>query len=231
MSESVRFFGFGSLIFAPEFPGDCEAQIPAVLPGFRRDFNKRSRARSCPIALSYNAFPDMDPPFRKDGLHYSLALGTHPDPRGEMQGVILQYPAHVAEKVLRSTDRREGYDEKRADVENGYLRRMKNLSTPQGEMDAWVYLSNPDPLCTYFVPDSVDVNEKARILINATPAEGESIPGHSDVRGLYYLEGVRKGLKDRGIVDGPLEEIAQAVLSFEGPWCDWVAPPKRGSAD
>ena len=146
-----------------------------------------------------------------------------------MAGVILQYPAHVAERVLRSTDLREGYDALRDDVENGYLRRKMNLSTLEGELDAWVYLSNPDPRCTYFVSQEVDVFEKARILINATPAGGESIPGHSDVRGLYYLEGVRKGLKERGIVDGALEEIAQAVLSFEGPWCDWVEVPEKGA--
>jgi cation transport regulator ChaC len=228
MSESVRFFGFGSLIFAPEFPADCEAQIPAILHGYRRDFNKRSRARSCPISLSYNAFPSMSPPFRVEDLHYSLALGTLEDPTGEMQGVILQYPAYVAERVLRSTDLREGYDVLRDDVENGYLRRKMILSTPQGELDAWVYLSNLDPRCTYFVSQKVDVFEKARILINATPAAGESIPGHSDVRGLYYLEGVRKGLKERGIVDGALEEIAQVVLSLEGPWCDWVQAPEKG---
>jgi len=226
MSSSLQVFGFGSLIFAPELPERVVGRHPAVLEGHRRAFNKRSLARSCPRHLAFDAFPDVDEAFRAGGVNHSLALGTVPDGIGAMAGVLLEYDASDAAEVLRLLDVREGYGEKRPSIANGYLReRVHVRRADTGALEeAWVYRTNPDPACLYHVDPSMSLEERARILINATPREGATVGRDPRVRGLHYLEGVRVDLRRAGIRDAELEAIAGAVRALDGPWRGILSP-------
>jgi cation transport regulator ChaC len=223
----LSIFGYGSLIFAPECEDALIARQPARLPGHRRSFNKRSISRLCPRGESFDAFPESDPAFLRDGVYRSLVLGTDPDPVVAMEGMLLQYADRDRDQVLAATDRREGYDAKRASRKNGYLRRTcRALGLDRGEaLSCEVYLSNPDPACIYRVPPELDLLSRARILINATPRRGR---GPSGSGGLHYLEGVRASLRGVGIIDPELEALAAAVRSLPGPWVELVAPARPG---
>jgi len=229
--ELIHQFGYGSLIFAPELPDRLLGRALATLPGYRRSFNKRSRARACPRALSFDAFPDVVPAaFCQDGQHLSLALGTVPDPTASLTGVLLSYPTEVEAELTARSDAREGYVPGRARRLNGYLpAQLGVLRADTGaEVTATVYLSNPDPDGIYRVGEEVDLRTRAMILINATPRGAEDADATA-VRGLHYLEGVRRDLRTLGIVDGALEAIAAAVLALPGPWTALVAAPERAT--
>lgn len=226
-SDRYHQFGYGSLIFSPERPEHLLERAPAVLPGHRRTFNKRSRARACPRARSFDAFPDDVPAiFCQDDQHLSLALGLIADPAASVQGVLLAWPAGITEEVQALTDAREGYVEGRDPRLNGYVRTVLSVTRMDGgePQPATVYLSNPDPGSFYVVGDEVDLATRAKILINATPRDAEDAPS-SAVRGLHYLEGIRRDLRSLGIVDPALEAMAAAVLALPGPWCQLVASP------
>jgi len=226
MNASLHVFGFGSLIFAPELPDRLLSRHPALLEGHRRAFNKRSRARSCPRHLSFDAFPHVDEAFRAGGVNHSLALGTVADPSSSLAGVILEYGAEDSEEVLRLLDVREGYGPERPSIANGYLReRVHVRREDSGErQEVWMYRTNPDPNCLYHVDLSMTLEERAHVLINATPRVGETIGDDPAVRGLHYLEGVRRDLSSIGIQDPDLEAIASAVRRLDGPWRGIVAP-------
>ncbi len=220
MNASLLVFGFGSLIFAPERPDRLLDRHPAVLKGYRRAFNKRSLARSCPRHLSFDAFSDVDGAFRAGGVNHSLALGTVRDSAASIEGVLLAYGVAEAEEVLRLLDEREGYGPERPSIANGYIReRVQVRRKDTGAMqEAWIYQTNPDPACIYHVDPSMSLEERARILINATPRRGATVGEDPRVRGLHYLEGVRSDLRVAGISDPALESIADAVRSLDGPW-------------
>ncbi len=226
MSDSLRVFGFGSLMFAPELPERLVRRLPARLEGYRRAFNKRSRARSCPRHLSFDAFPAVNPDFRKGGVNHSLALGTVQEPGRSIEGVVLEYAAEDSVEVLALLDVREGYDPHRPSPANGYIRTkvsviLQNLKTSQ---EVWCYRTNPDPECMYHVAPEMTAGERARILINATPRVGATVGAHPSVRGLHYLEGVRHDLNAAGICDEDLEAIVREVRRLDGPWQQILAP-------
>lgn len=225
MDPTFLVFGYGSLVFAPEQPHRVLGLKRARLAGYRRTFNKRSRARSCPVGDSFDAFPEVPDAFRADGLNWSLALGTVADERAFIDGLVVEYPVDAHADVLRDTDPREGYDAAREPSLNGYLRHELELQLEDGVRPAYVYLANPDPRNPWYVGE-LPVELQAKILINATPKSATD-EVRADARGLLYLEGVRTRQAERGIVDPALETLAAAVLSFDGPWQALMTAPRR----
>lgn len=225
MHSTFLLFGYGSLVFAPEHPDRVLALKPARMTGFRRSFNRRARSRSCARDDSFDAFSDVPEVFRSEGLNWSLAVGTVATEEAFIDGLVVEYPNAALNDVLRDTDRRESYAPNRASVQNGYLRHEFQVELDAEQRPALVYLANPDPLSEGFVSEDVDLETRAKILINATPhAARKGIV--ADARGLQYLEGIRTRLAERDIVDADLEALAAAIMSFDGPWNALMTPPK-----
>ena|GEM_PF-1283735 len=229
MTEPLAlFFGYGSLISEPEQDRDICYRSLGLLDGVARGFNKRSPRRGCPRSCATNAFPDpTGGAFQHEDWTDSLAVGTLPAPGESMVGLLVGYPSDHAEAVLARIDKREGYDPRQDRALLGYLR-TKVAIQPHGGGDvvqAWVYLSNP--VGPYHVGDRISVHERARILINATPRTDSPAPAPVRARGLYYLEDLRRALRERGAIDRALERLAESVLSVPGPWCEWVHRSER----
>ena len=144
-----------------------------------------------------------------------------------MVGMLVGYPSAHAEAVLARIDKREGYDARQDRAQLGYLRTTVAIRAHDEDdvVQAWVYLSNPAG--PYHVGDRISVDERARILINATPRSDSEPPEPKRARGLHYLEDLRRALREQGVLDGALERLAESVLSMSGPWCDWVYRPDR----
>jgi cation transport regulator ChaC len=229
MDESrVLFFGYGSLITEPEQDRDICYRNFGILDGVARGFNKRSPRRGCPRSCATNAFPDpTGARFQHEDWTDSLAVGTLPAPGQSMVGLLVGYPSAHAEAVLARIDKREGYDAGHDRAKLGYLRTTVAIQPLDGgdAVQAWVYLSNPEG--PYHVCDRISVHERARILINATPRPDAVPPAPERARGLYYMENLRRALREHGVIDGALERLAESVLSVSGPWCDWVHRPER----
>lgn len=226
MHSTFLLFGYGSLVFAPEHPERVVDLKPARMTGFRRSFNRRALSRSCARGESFDAFSDVPDAFRTNGVNWSLAVGTIASDGAFIDGLVVEYPDAVRADVLRDTDRRESYAAHRASEHNGYLRREFEVQLAESVRPALVYLANPDPLCDGFVSEDVDLETRAKILINATPQA--ALKGAvADARGLMYLEGIRTRLAERDIVDPDLEALAAAVLSFDGPWNALMSVPRK----
>lgn len=229
MSDTLYLFGYGSLVFSPEFPDAVRGARPATLPGYRRAFNKRSKDRGCPLEVGFRAFPELEPGFlRGDRLH-TLVLGTDRVTRGDgLRGLLLAYPTPLRDRLLARLDRREGYYPEQAAARSGYLRREVAVRTFDGhEVRAITYLSNPAPH-DFSVSASLSVTDRAKVLINATPKDGRNDATDGRASGLMYLEGVRDELRRRDIVDRDLEVLASAALELPGPWHQLVHPPALG---
>ena len=149
-------------------------------------------------------------------------LGTEVDQHSAIDGGLIEYPLAARDRVLAATDRREGYDPTRSSRLSGYLRTTcEARRADTGEFVACeAYLSNPDPTHIYRVPDSLSPTQRAKVLINATPKDGR---GERDL-GFYYLEDTRRALRESGVVDAVLEELADAILRLEGPWRSQLVP-------
>lgn len=224
MSEpSFLIFGYGSLIFDPELAESVLSVRPARLTGHVRTFNKISTSRACCSAESFDAFATSDPRLRRDGLHVSLVLGTAVG-HGHIDGAVIEYPETVRDEALTRTDRREGYVADRPSHMNAYLRVSHHVALGGEQLKTYVYVSNSAAAEKYLIDPGVPLADRARVLINATPAT-PSGPGES--RGLYYLERTRRGLRDFGVVDPVLEALAAAVLDLPGPWCGIMHPARR----
>jgi hypothetical protein len=109
---------------------------------------------------------------------------------------------------------------------NGYVRakRTARLLDAGRAVDCLIYLTNHDPQCIYRTPMNLSLEDRARILINATPRRRADTDLAADSRGLFYLEGVRAGLAECHIRDEHLESLARVIRSHPGPWVDHVAP-------
>ncbi len=123
-------------------------------------------------------------------------------------------------------DRREGVDPDRAPHLNGYIRRTMVAEVLDGvrEVVGEIYLANPDPDCIYRIDPALSLEQRAKILINATPRRSCG-DYREDSRGLFYFEGVRASLREAGIVDDDLEALAKAVLGLPGRWAEIISPP------
>jgi cation transport regulator ChaC len=231
MSDTLYLFGYGSLVFSPEFPDAVRGARPAVLPGYRRAFNKRSKDRGCPLDAGFRAFPELEPGFLRGDRVHTLVLGTRrTDPDDALTGLLLAYPTALRDRLLARLDRREGYYPERAAARSGYLRREVAVRTLDGgAVRAITYLSNPAPH-DFSVSDSLSVTDRAKVLINATPKDGRNDSTGGRASGLMYLEGVRRELRRLDIVDRDLEVLAAAALALPGPWRRLVHPPALGRA-
>ena len=234
MSE-LGLFGYGSLLFNPELPSTLIEARPARLVGHRRAFNIRSSSRSCPRAESYDAFPDASrPPFSEGEIYRSLVLGTLPCAACSIEGKVLIYPREVEEELWRLTDAREGYYPDDL-PQSGYLRREIEVELLEpdrdprdggGRLRCQTYLAHQQAEHGWVLPDDATLQQRARILINATPRTPRSADRAVESRGFYYLEGVREQLLGVGIVDKELEALAAAIRAENGPWVELVAPPR-----
>jgi cation transport regulator ChaC len=223
----LRIFGYGSLIMEPESAPDASSYESAELSGYRRHFNKRSPRRGSPISDAYDAFENPDGGcWHRAGHNDALALGTVADPAACITGVIHSYPAALTPTVLAATDRREGYNSNLKLAELGYLRVMCEVTRPhrRDTVKAYVYLSNPGG--EYHVNDRITTEDRARILINATPRPGTQTAADGRARGIYYLEAIRRALFQLGTIDPMLEKMAAAILALDGPWCAAVTPSR-----
>ena len=110
-----RVFAYGSLM------GDAALTRyparPARLPGYHRAFLHESRQRW--------GRPDQACP--------TLGLA----PGGECWGIVFDTPEADRRRVLRSLERREGAGERR--------RETRVVETPEGPVDAWVWISRGIP--------------------------------------------------------------------------------------
>ena len=216
-------FAYGSLIATPECSESVVDRIPAVLNGHRREFNKRSPGRGCPRSQAYAVFDDVPEGYLTGSWAFSLAVGTVQSAQDVVYGVALTYEPSSWPKVIRATDRREGYDATGERATLGYLRTKVRLSTDQGEITATTYLSNPGG--AFDLPGSIPLDVRARILINGTPRAGSPLSRDAKVRGIAYLEQLRQQLRLLGYVDSLLEAQAEAVLAYDGPWVSLITTP------
>lgn len=218
-------FGYGSLIFDPEFPDRVVERVPVALPGYSRRFNKISRSRACLHSESFNAFEIKDPRFIRGDENISIVLGTEINPGEQIIGVALGYQHKDREEVLHLTDVREGYCEDGPNEENGYVRASMELTQISNgrELKAYVYLSNPDQRNRFYLDKSFSLSHQAQVLINATPHHPRQ-KNYSESRGVYYLEHVRSDLRRVDIIDPELEALAEAVRAFDGPWRELISP-------
>lgn len=227
MSDTFDIFGYGSLLFSPELPDDVCGRQPALLPGYRRAFNKRSISRSCAREESFDAFPAASRgAFTKDGYYRSLVLGTVPDAEATIEGGLISYPLELRDKLISTMDRREGYYPKDL-AASGYLRADVEVLLRDGQRRRCItYLTNQEAGHGLLLPAETPLAERARILINATPRRPLSDDRRRESRGLYYLEGVREQLQAIGIVDADLEALADTLRSENGPWQTLVVPSR-----
>ena len=214
-----RLFAYGSLLFEHEFPEDLIETATAELPGYRRAFNKLSLRRATAYEESFDAFDLPGGHYRRDGKNLSLALGTEASLGQSIVGGLQIYPGRILGKLQPRLDRREGFSEKRPSRQNGYLRSSVELMRRAQVVPAITYLTNPDEACIWTIGPEIDVILRAKILINATPREVSS----GLARGLDYLQKTRQELASIGARDAALEELAEAVRSFDGPWRARVA--------
>ncbi|MFT7624600.1 MAG: cation transport regulator ChaC [Myxococcota bacterium] len=218
-----HLFGYGSLITTPEHEERVIGRDLAVLPGYRRLFNKRSPTRGCPREDAFDAFA-IPPAFERPSAIQSLAVGTIVQADASVGGVALEYAAQHEADVLRETDRREGYDASAQTAGQGYLRVSVTLGRPHlgDTIDSWTFLSNPGG------PYDVDLtlDQRARILISATPRPETPTALAGRARGIGYLEQLRLRLFELGWIDPDLEQQALAILDHHGPWTSLVAPKR-----
>ena len=230
MGDTFHIFGYGSLIPEPERPGAVEDRQWGRLRDYRRCFNKRSVVRGCPRRDAYDVFGDAPGGFRQPGWVCSLAVGTEPSPGRSIVGAVLTYACVDEAEVLAVTDAREGYCAQADAARMGYVRARVSLERLGGSgepIGAWTYLSNPGG--DYHAPDSLDLQTRARILVDATPRPDTPSASDPKARGLDYLEQIRAGLWRQGVVDPELEALAHAARELAGPWSERLAAPRRGS--
>jgi len=211
---TFRVFAYGSLLFEPECPAHLRETFRAVLPGFRRAFNKISLRRATNCTESFNAFALPGDPFQREGKNLSLALGTESAVGETIVGGLQVYPTGHQPEVQQALDQREGFSADRPSSQNGYLRSEVIVRREQQSLRAITYLTNPDEACVWTIGPQVDVFLRAKVLINATPIEVSS----GLARGLDYLQKTRKELASIGERDPALEELVRAVHRFDGPW-------------
>lgn len=213
-SRTFRLFAYGSLLFEPELAEHLVETATAELPGYCRAFNKLSLRRATACEESFDAFDLSGEEYRRDGKNLSLALGTEFSPGNVIVGGLQVYPDHVSQELQPKLDRREGFSDGRPSRQNGYLRSNVELRCGTEVVPAITYLTNPDEACVWTIGPEVDVFLRAKILINATPMAASS----GLARGLDYLQKTREELASIGARDLALEELADAVHSFDGPW-------------
>lgn len=204
----LHVFAFGSLMFDPELPDRVRAVRPARLVGHQRAFNKASVPRACRAHEVAWATLHVPGGFVRDGRPVSLALGTRPG--GEMRGRVLRYDRADAPAVLAALDRREGVFADRPASSQSYLPAQLPVETPDGTVEARVYLSNPGG---DWHADDLDLRQTIAVLLRATPRRRPP-----RAKGVWYLLETWETLQQAGIVDAHIEALVDTLRRSDGPW-------------
>lgn len=115
LTRPTRLFGYGSLIFRPDFP--FSSREPARLAGFSRRF--------------YQGSPDHRGTPEAPGRVVTLVAA----PGGFTDGVVYELSAEALDVHLAALDHRE---------KAGYARHEVHVTTAHGPLDALVYLATED---------------------------------------------------------------------------------------
>lgn len=206
MSEPLRVFGYGSLMYEPELPGGLDDMVDATLPGWRRAFDKRSEARGCAEADAL--LPTGLPGWTAPGRRVSLCLGLQADAGAHVAGKLLVYRPDVATRVRAALDGREGVQDDRDPLLNGYARRLLPVTTPTGVVQAVVYVTRPGSVLH---APGLDVDQTADVLAHATPR----LRG-ARALGADYLFDALAVLDRVGVQDGGLAGLGDAVARRVG---------------
>ncbi len=196
-AKTLRVFAYGSLMYEPECPELVAGMQTAVLPGFRRWFNKRSVPRGCADDEALVG-PGL-PGWVDGGRRVSLALGTRVG--GAMHGRVVTWRGSAPElaRVLAALDRREGVS---GDAGDGYLRRRLPVEVAGREEEVVTYLTNlGGPLHA-----ELEAEGAAEVLVRATPRE---VGGRA--RGADYLAGAWRVLREVGVEDVALAGLVEVV--------------------
>ena len=116
-----RVFAYGTLMSDPEHEDLISHSWKGHINSISRSFNIMSETK-----------------------HGHLVLGTKPG--GSMQGLVLEYPVESLDKVLKTLDKREGYEHGRPNEENTYLRTVMRAYSdkhPYGVL-CLIYISNEE---------------------------------------------------------------------------------------
>ncbi len=174
--DLFRLFTYGSMIGDPPQAGDLIRSEVGTLEGHHIAYNRMSENRE------------------------SLVMGT--EPGGKIVGVLHEYPVTVAQKVLGSVDRREGFRPDRERAKNSYTRTPVVVKTKGGE-EVWAlaFLSNPEHP-SYFKPLSVAQAVK-------------QLSGDEDgaKKGRRYLRSLRRFMEQYDIQDDYIMGILEGIGS------------------
>ncbi len=166
MDQDLWVFGYGSLIWDPAVQVD-EYRYGS-LPGWRRSF--------CMWLEGGRGSP------QQPGLMAALDEGGHCD------GVVLRIPAALVDQETRFMWRREMFA-------GTYCPQFLEVATPQGTVDALVFLMNCDN--RRYAPD-VSEEEAARMI---AAAEGRLGPNFD------YLDSMVRHLDELGIEDADMRRL------------------------
>jgi len=217
----LLIFGYGSLMRDPELPEAVLEGFAARLDGMRRSFNKRSVARGSWARESFADHPAASAALRRpDGFCESLVLGTERAPDAALVGFVHVYPARARDALFARLDAREGFDPEGDPLDNGYLRREVTVRRLDGGASVRVtaYLTHEEPRNRWLIDPETPRDERARILIAATPTVAAPRP-----RGLDYLMDSMKALAGRGLRDPELDALVAAARAHDGPWLSRLA--------
>lgn len=197
-TDEILLFGYGSLMYEPERSDALIERVPARLPGWRRAFNKRSVVRGCPRALARHGPLDG---FLEDDTQVSLVLGL--EPGDGLDGMVLRYPAAIADDLLARMHAREGWAPDRPERENSYVPRHLTVQTRSGPVRALAWVTNP--ASRRYV--ALALEQQARVLRHATPVRSPD----GRARGADYLRGVGRALDAVGVRDPYVDDLIAAV--------------------
>ena len=200
----LLLFGYGSLLYDPERPDALVDRFVARLDGWSRRFNKPSRPRGIlrRHADWHGPLPELpDEAFTLDEAYLSLALGTTPG--GWIDGEVLVYRDDATADVMARMNRREGVVPGRPPERDHY--RCVEVEVQAGSRQVWAttWMSNPGG--DWHVA-GLTIAQEAAILRRATPR----VP-RAHAKGARYLFGVEDGLRERGVYDAYVSELAEAV--------------------
>ena len=175
MDQDLWVFGYGSLIWDPAV--EVVEYRYGSLPGWRRSF--------CMWLEGGRGSP------QQPGLMAALDVGGHCD------GVVLRIPAEIV-------DRETGFMWRREMFSGTYCPEFRQVATPQGPVDALVFLMNCDN--RRYAPD-LSEEEAARMI---ALAEGRLGPNFE------YLDSMVRHLDELGIEDADMRRLHARAKALRG---------------
>jgi cation transport protein ChaC len=175
MDQDLWVFGYGSLIWDPAV--EVVEYRYGSLPGWRRSF--------CMWLEGGRGSP------QQPGLMAALDSGGHCD------GVVLRIPAEIV-------DRETGFMWRREMFSGTYCPEFRQISTPQGPVDALVFLMNCNN--RRYAPD-LSEEQAARMI---ALAEGRLGPNFE------YLDSMVRHLDELGIEDADMRRLHARAKALRG---------------